>query len=460
MVCLGAMENRRGFGFWTGWFVVIASMVGSGILTNSGPILRETGSYSTLALVWVLGGILALAGALTLGELASGIPGAGGDYHFVKEAFGSVWGFVYGWAMGVFGFSAPIALVSYTTAVYLSPIVLPLFSGAVPENVFIMTVSSSLIIGFSLTHCLGHLSSSSVQVLTTLFNFTLLLALPVGALFSTHGTAAHFTMGKTMASVPTQSWGGYLILVLYAYTGWNAATFLSGEMRNPRRNLPLSLTLGCLAVTVLYLAVNFAYVCALSPEIMAKLSETEWQRLAQVSVTYLFNDRTAQIFSFLVSMGVLAALSAYILTGPRIFYAMAKDGLFLEVAGRLHPKTHVPVAAILMQGACALAFLWTGTFEQILNIAGYGLAVIGVLVVSTIFVIRRRTDFSPAFRTPLYPVPPLIFLAVSFWSLGVSFYDQPKTSAISLACIMSGLPIYFLFRKQGVNRIKSAPRVV
>lgn len=452
------MENRRGFGFWTGWFVVIASMVGSGILTNSGPILRETGSYAALGLLWVLGGVLALAGALTLGELSSGIPGAGGDYHFVKEAFGPVWGFVYGWGMGVIGFSAPIALVSYTTAVYLYPIIDPLLGGSVPENVFTMVISTGLIVGFSVTHCLGHLSSSSVQVLTTLFNFTLLLALPIGALLSPQGTTTHLTMGKTLASVPTPSWGGYLILVLYAYTGWNAATFLSGEMRNPRRNLPLSLTLGCLAVTLLYLAVNFAYACALTPEIMGKLSETEWQRLAQVSVTYLFGERLAQIFSFLVSLGVLAALSAYILTGPRIFYAMAKDGLFLEVAGRLHQKTHVPVGAILMQGACALLFLWTGTFEQILNIAGYGLAVIGVLVVSTIFVIRRRPEFNPAFRTPLYPLPPVIFLLVSFWSLGVSFYDQPKTSAISLLCMLSGVPIYFFFRKARSEAVPAQSR--
>lgn len=435
----------RGFGFWTGWFVVIASMVGSGILTNSGPILRSSGSYTALLITWAVGGILALCGAYTMGEVASGMPRTGGDYTYVREAFGPAIGFVYGWAMVVIGFGAPIALVAYTFANYLFPSV----SGLVPlgEKPFILLVATFLIIVFTLSHCLGHKSSSSVQIFTTFFNFVLLGALPVLALFSPHTDSGHIAATKSFTTVSLSDYGSHLILVLYAYTGWNAATYISGEIRDPQKNLPRTLGFGCLAAMGLYLAINWAYAAAISPELMARLSENEFGRLAEVTVSQLYGPAVARLFSLLVSLGILAALSAYILTGPRIVYAMAQDGLFPGFAAKIHSKSQVPVVAILVQGMLSLLFLWTGTFEQILGVAGYGLAVVGVLAVAPIFVLRRRPDFKPPFRVPLYPFTPALFLLVSLASLVVSFVQQPGISALSIASILAGFPLYFILKK-------------
>lgn len=436
----------RSFGFWTSWFVVIASMVGSGILTNSGPILKSTGSYWALLLTWGLGGLLSLIGALTLGEVASSYPRAGGDYTFVRMALGSAFGFVFGWSMVVIGFAAPIALVAYSTANYFYPMVGGL-GISIPERAFVLLGATFLICVFTLSHCLGHRSSSRVQSATTFFNFVLLGGFALAGIFAGQKGWSHFREGIPLSSVPAPTWGTNLIRALYAYTGWNAATYLAGEIKNPARNLPFGLGLGCLAVTILYLTINLTYAVAISPTTLSTLSPEQLNRIADISVLQLFGGKAAKIFSLLISLGMSAALSAFILTGPRIVYAMAGDGLFPSWAGKLHAVSQVPVIAILVQGIIALIFLWSGTFDQVLNFAGYGLAVIGIFTVAPILWLRRRADYHASFRIPFYPWTPLLFLAVSIASLIAGFMDDPKLSALSLGCILLGFPLYWIIRR-------------
>jgi len=437
----------RSFGFWTGWFVVLASMVGSGILTNSGPVLKSTQSYWALLAVWGLGGVLSLIGALTLGEIASSYPKAGGDYTYVRMALGPAFGFVFGWGMVVIGFAAPIALVAYTTANYFFPFVRGVGID-VPERLFVLLSATALIAFFTFSHSLGQRSSSRVQSATTFFNFLLLVCFALGAIFFGQGSWEHFRLGAPVDTISGPTWGTSLIRVLYAYTGWNAATYLAGEVKRPERNLPLTLGLGCLAVTLLYLIINVAYAFSISPTTLNALSPDELNRIAEISVTQLFGSGAARAFSFLVSVGMLAALSAFILTGPRIVYAMAHDGLFPAWAGKLHPRTQVPVVAILAQGAMALGFLWSGTFDQVLTFAGYGLAVIGIFTVTPIFLLRRRSDYRPSFRIPLYPFTPALFLLVSVVSLVAGFLDDPWFSSLSLGCILIGFPIYWVTARE------------
>lgn len=440
------------FGFWTGWFVVVASMVGSGILTNSGPILRSTGSYLGLLLIWAVGAVLALCGAFTLSEVASGIPKAGGDYTYVRVVFGPSIGFTYGWAMAVIGFAAPIALVAYTTASYLFPAARSLILHQFPaydlnEASFTLIFATVLISTLTVSHCLGHQSSSRVQAVTTLFNFLLLLFLGCILVLSPGSNWSSFSAGKSVFSSRISLWGTHLILVLYAYTGWNAAAYLAGEMKDAARTLPRCLIFGCLAVALLYLLVNIGYAVALSPTHLQSLSDNEWNRLAEVAVHQQFGPAAARVFSICVSLGVMASLSAFILTGPRIVYAMAHDGLFPAFAGKLHPKTEVPVFAILVQGILSLLFLWTGTFQQILDFAGYGLSVIGVLAVLPIFWLRGRSDFRPQFRVPAYPWVPLVFVGVSTFSLIGGLMENPGPSLLSVICICAGFPLYLILQK-------------
>ncbi len=438
----------KGFGFWTGWFVVVASMVGSGILTNSGPILAESGSYFGLMITWLVGGLIALCGAFTLAELASGLPGRGGDYAYVREALGPAWGFVYGWSMVVVGFAAPIALVAYATANYFSPLLLHAFGKYLSlshEREIVLILATLLILKFTLSHSLGHQSSAKVQAGITIFNVSVLIVASVLCIVSPQSSFAHFGQARPLSETGITHWGSHIILVLYAYTGWNASAYLSGEMRNPARNLPRTLIWGCLGVTGLYLLVNLAYSVTLSAQTISTLTAADQERLAEVSIHFAVGPLFAKIFSALISMGLLASLSAFIMTGPRIVHAMAHDGLFPKFAGNL--RGHVPLFAIVFQGLLSLIFLWSGTFEHVLEFAGYGLAVIGLLTVFPIFVLRKRTNFKPAFRTPFYPLPPIVFLTVSMASLILTFLDKPLSSLGSLATILMALPLYLLARR-------------
>ncbi len=425
-------------------------MVGSGILTNSGPILKVTGSFPTLMFLWTAGGLLALTGALSMSELASGITAVGGDYAYVHAAFGPAWAFLYGWSMVLVGFAAPIAVVAYTTASFLYPSFhhqgcdFGLSAAAFPQ-----VIATGLIIAFTLAHCYGHRESAWVQAATTLFKIVVLLGFTLFGLRG-GGDWTHLTAGafSSVLSGKLTALASGLVLVTYAYTGWNGAVYLAGETRDPSRLVPRCLTFGCLAVIAMYLLVNLFYTYALSvPEIRA-MSESEISRMAEIAVAKMLGERTARTFSFLTSLGVFASLSAFILTGPRIVFAMAHDGLCPAVFGKVHPRFQTPVLATLVQGLFALIFLWSGTFEQILNFASYGLTLLSTLVIAPIFILRRRPSFQPKFRVPGYPWTPLFFLLASLAILVGAACDEPVTAVLSIASMLIGLPIYALFRSR------------
>lgn len=441
----------RHFGFWTGWFVVVASMIGSGILTNSGPIMKATGSYSSLLLLWTVGGFLALAGALTMGELASGITRAGGDYAYVYEAFGPACGFTYGWAMVLLGFAAPIAVVAFTTASFLQPILHSAGAdGGLSPATLVPSLATFIILVLTLAHCFGQRGSSLVQASTTIFKLAVLLGFAVpGLLSASADLGGHWREATPLAAVRAPSLATGLILVMYAYTGWNGASYLGGETRDAERLVPRCLALGTLAVTGVYLLVNLFYVAALAPSAFASLGDTEISRLAPIAIGKVLGDRTAKVFSLLFSVEVFASLSAYILTGPRIVYAMAHDGLCPRVLGKLHARSRSPVLATLGQSAAALVFLWSGTFEQILEFTSYGLATISVLVVAPIFVLRRRPGFRPTFRVPGYPWTPLFFVVSSVVLIAGGAVDKPFLALASLASIGAGFPLYLAWQRLG-----------
>ena len=414
-------------------------MVGSGILTNSGPILKSTGSYPALFILWTLGGVIAAIGAMTLAELASGLPRSGGDYVFVREAFGPAIGFVYGWAMVLLGFAAPVALVSYTTVNFL---LVPLGLANSPSAVYIG--ATLLIITFTAAQCYSHRSSAWLQGATTLFKLAVLLLFAFGG-FGGTGTLSHFSAGTPLAAVKFSDYAMGLVLVLYAYTGWNAAAYLGGEIRDAVRTLPWCLLLGTAAVAALYLLVNLFYAFAVSVDDVKALTDSELNRLAEITVSRSLGNSTGALFSLLAGAGVLASLSAYLLTGPRIVYAMAHDRLFPSVAGKLG-ASGVPVPAVIFQGAFAIVFLWSGTFEQVLTFAGYGLTALGMLVVLPIYRLRGRPDFKPRFRVPGYPYTPAVFLILSSLTLVGGAMEAPGTAVLSLLSILVGFPLYFLSR--------------
>lgn len=430
---------RRSFGLSTSTYVVVASMVGVGILTTSGYTLKDTGSPLVLLGLWLVGGVLAACGALTVAELAAALPQAGGEYVFVRETYGRPWAFLYGWVSFLIGFSAPAAIMAHAAGRYLAG---PWLDSSGSDAVFRLLAAAFLVV-FSLLHIRGQSLGSRVQDVTTIVKVALLAAVALGGLASGRGSFANLA-AESPGSV---SWGVLaisLVYVMFSFSGWNAATYLAGEVREPGRTLPRALLLGCGGVTALYLLLNVVYVYALPAAEVAAMPYGRVEPIAAVAVERLFGPRASGPFSVVVGLGLLASVSAMVLTGPRVYYAMACDGLFPAVAARLSVRAGTPAVAIAAQTACSLVLLLTGRFHDILTYAGVGLSLSSFFVVLSVFVLRvRRPDLARPFRVPLYPVPPLLFLACTSWMIVFAFVQQPRWSTISVGSILAGIPVYY-----------------
>lgn len=427
-------------------FVVIASMVGTGILVSPGYAIRELESYPALLMLWCVGGVLALCGALSVAELATAMPRAGGEYVYLREAYGALPAFLAGWTSFIIGFSAPLAVNAHLAATYLlSPFgLLTEETGAWMPSI----VGACLILAMTVPNLLGHRQASWVQGLTTLVKLGLLGGIVVAGFAVGRGQFGHLAGGKPLASLEYSVVLTQLFWVMIAYTGWNAASYLAGEVREPSRTLPRSLLLGTGLVTLLYLALNlvFAYALPVADATAIKLEEVD--RFAIFAVERLFGTGISYFFSISIGVALLATLSAYLATGPRIYFAMARDGLFPSAAGVVSPRSGLPVNAILAQSICAIVILFSGTFEHIFQYTAVGLSLFSMLFIAAVFVLRwRRPEMDRPFRTPGYPVVPALYLLVTLMMIWAGFREWPWQSMISLGSILAGIPIYFVWTR-------------
>lgn len=443
-------ETPRSYGPWTGTFVVISSMVGAGILTSSGYTLRDTGNPFSLLLLWSVGGLIALFGAWCIAEMSTALPRSGGDYVLVREAFGWGAGVVAGWATFLLGFAAPTAVVALLAAEYAAAPLMRLLDYAEPPTWLGYAKSlgaSVLILIIGLVHCLGRTESSFFQGATTVAKLVTLAALAlVGIGFGTVDWN-HFSGKDWPSSGEWQSLSTGLIYVSYAYIGWNGAAYIAGEIRNPGRNLPLALVGGCLIVTGLYLLMNLFYVLALDPLEMMKKSPAEVGPIAELATREALGPSVSGWVSAFLGLGLIASVSAFLLTGPRVAMAMARDGAFPRFAGVLHPTWQTPARATLCQVVLSSSFCWSGSFLQVLDYTSVGLTAVSALVVSSIFPLRRRKDLTPTFRVPGHPLPALFLLGLSAWTI-LAVVADPKTripAVLSLATIALGIPLGWRF---------------
>lgn len=440
----------RRFGPWTGGLVTVASMVGVGILTTSGYTIQATESPSTLLLLWTLGGLLSLCGALTYAEMATMLPRAGGDYVFVREAYGDAIGFTYGWATFLLGFAAPTALIAHACIVYLlAPWRTTLFlADGGPD--WIAPAGASLVIFFlTVLHCRGQRSSAWVQNATTLFKFVLLSVFVIAGLIVSDDWS-RLTAGRSLRQ---QDFGVALlslVYVFYAYLGWNASVYLAGEIEEPARSLPRAIVGGCLVVTILYLALNLTFVLGIGPYGLQDAGGAEVEAVAETAGRHLFGERISNVLSILIGCGIFASVSAYILTGSRIAYAMAGDGLFPSFAGHLSPRFETPVHAIATLSVSAILLLWgshliagaADAFRELLSFTTVGLVLLTSLAVTALFVLRRRGLRTPEFRVPFYPLPPIVFLALTSLLMVYAIQRSPIPTLCGTATVLSGWPVY------------------
>ena len=438
-------ESDRRFGYWAGHFVVVGSMIGAGILTTSGDLLRKTGNPGALLALWALGGVLALCGALTIAELATALPKSGGDYIFVWSAFGRGAGFVSGWATFVLGFAAPTAVVAVTALGYLTAA----YTTDPDERAALRNVvkagASLLILAVGVIHTRGHRHSSGLQASATVLTAAVLLVIAVGGILFGRGDWNHLaaTTLPTASQWPKLAVG--LVFVSYAYAGWNGAGYLAGEIRDPVRTLPRCLVGGTLTVTVLYVLVNLAFVYALNPVETSAKSKEDVEEVAQLAVRAMFGEVAARVVGVALGLCLVATVSAFVLTGPRIAFAMARDGVFPAFAGRLHATRLTPVPATLLLSIMAAAMVWIGSLSELLDYASVGLGVLAGLTVASVFPLRRK-EVPGAYRMPLYPLPPIAFLALTVLSIGYTLADRERLvpGLLSIATLLAGIPLSYL----------------
>jgi len=442
---------RREIGLFSATILVIANMVGTGIFTTSGFILAEVGSAGALLLCWLFGGIFALCGALCYGELGARFPRAGGEYVFLTESFGRPVGFLSGWISLFVGFSAPIAAAAIAFATYSfeafsipvgDPVVIAIGEWRIVTLSWLNAVAIAVVILFSLVHYHSLHVGSNIQNGLTIFKIALIVVFILAGVMFGKGSANHF-MAASTTSLSAEKFAVALIFVSFAYSGWNAAAYLGGEIVRPQRNIPLALALGTAVVIVFYLLLNGVYLYALPPGQMQGVLE-----VGARSATALFGASISQLFSGAVALGILSVLSAMIMTGPRIYYAMSRDGLFFSIFGRLDMTRKTPAAAIFLQTALAVVMVLTAAFDTLLIYIGFTLALCAMLTVMGLMRIRRRKEVVElAYRTFGYPVTPLIFILGNAWIIFFSLKSRPVAGLAGLATIAAGLAVYHFFQR-------------
>lgn len=430
-------ELQRKFGLSTATYVVIASMVGTGILISPGFMMASLQNYPLIFGLWVLGGLLALCGALCVAELAAALPRAGGEYVYLREAYGPMPAFLSGWTSFFLGFAAPLAVASYISAEYL------LTPFGLGTGYQIQVLAAIIIVVITLPNLLGHRLSAWTQDFTTLIKLGLFVGLVVLAAIFGGGRLSHVTEGEPIAQVGLGTAATQLFYVMFAYSGWNAASYLAGEVKNPGKTLPRSLLLGAGSVVLLYLAVNLVFAYAVP---LADVGFHNATQVPKLAVENLFGTGAANAFSVLLGLTFLATVSAFIITGPRVYYAMARNGLFPSIAARISAKGQVPVYGMILQSLLAIIILFATDFLNLYQYAAVGLSLFAMLFVGAVYVLRwRRPDLERPFRVPGYPVVPAIFLLVTLFTAVFAFKEWPRPSLYCVGSILLGIPVYYIW---------------
>jgi basic amino acid/polyamine antiporter, APA family len=449
---------KAGFGLATATFVIVSSMIGVGILTTSGHTVAKLGSNQLMLALWAVGGLVALCGALTLAELSAALPRSGGEYVIFFEAYGPLPAFLAGWVSFQFGFSAPIAAAASAASSYL---LAPFALGDRVETIARPILGSATILGFAAIHASGRGRSVKIQGVVTVLELAFLVAFVVAGLVAGWGHFANLDDRPPMTARLPVDLLFALVYISYGYTGWNAASYLAGEIGDASRRLPLAILMGTGLVTVLYLALNLVYALALPSGEIRKLAtggrSDAVDPIAQLAAGRLFGPWWADRLSIGVGLILLSTLSAYLLTGPRVTFAMARAGQFPRFFGRVSPRTGTPLLATMLQAGWAVVLLWSGSFGQIVLYAGVGLSLASLLSVGAVYVLRvRQPDLPRPFLVPGYPWVPAIYLVATAALIVAVFAEEPRISLYSILTIFSGLPVYALM-KRGKPRSSAAP---
>ena len=427
---------KRKLGAFDAAAIVVSNVIGGGIFFVPVIVAGLVPSPGAMLAVWLAGGALALAGAMAYAELAAVRPHAGGEYVYLRDAFGPLAAFLSGWTSFVAGFSGAIAASTLALADYVTRFV-PGASGAKP------VIALAAIAALTLVHVRGLGPGRLVQnVLAALKVGGIVIIVALGFAFG-RGDASHLTASGPVAVVP---WVMALVPVMFSYSGWNAAAYVAEEVRDPGRNVPLALGLGTVAVVVLYLLLNALYLYALP---IAELSAVPGGRLMDTVAERLLGHAAGTLLALFTIVGLSASVSAMVLAGPRVYFAMARDGMFVRAAGRVHPRFHTPAAAIVAQSVWSSVLVLSGTLSQLVSYTGFAVVLFSAIAVLALFVLRRRDGGAARpFSAIGYPWGPGLFVAASAVMLANEMWRNPVPTLVGAALIVAGVPVYYVIRSR------------
>jgi APA family basic amino acid/polyamine antiporter len=434
-------ELPRRIGIFTAGCLLVSNVVGSGIFTTTGFMARDLGDPWLILAIWLFGALLALAGALSYSELGTALPVAGGEYAYLRRAYGPLVGFLSGWTSFTIGFSAAIAAGAMSFASYLLQII-PFHSENGPLSTGIALTLIWVVTAF---HLAGAGSGGFLQRLLTILNIGAILILVLGVLMLGKGNWSHFSLsapditpgfGATMVS---------LIFVTYAYSGWNAAAYVAGEIVDPGRTIPRAMIGGTLFVGLLYLVVNGIYLYALP---VTELGQPPILPVANKVAATMLGSTGTLVVTVLLCLSIAGAVSAMVWAGPRVYYAMAQDGLIPSLFAKIPGIQQAPINSILLQSLWASVLILSGSFERLVIYSGTVLMIFNALAVGALLILRRQEPTLPRpYRTPLYPFVPAFYLLVSTVIVGVALYERPVEGGLGIATVLAGTPLYLLWQR-------------
>ncbi|MCP5049428.1 MAG: amino acid permease [bacterium] len=453
-------ELKRQLNLFDSTMIMVGIVIGSGIFLTTGIMAASIPSASMILLVWLTGGLLTLAGALTYAELGAAMPEAGGQYVYLKKAYGPLFGFLFGWVLFLVYIPGAIAALSAAFAEYTGYF----FPKLSFHNILFAQELDILGISFKFSLSAGKLVAIAAIIFLTVMNYigtrfgkgiqNVLTVIKIGALFAI--VILGFTMGKGQpidysfnpaGMTITGIISGFalaLVAVSWAFDGWNNINFVAGEIKNPQRNIPLAMIWGTVIITVLYVLVNYIYLYALPIDQMA--GEI---RIAEKAATVLFGGTFAAVISAAVVVSTFGSLNGTILAGPRVFYAMAKDGLFFKRMAAVHPKYGTPAFSIAAQAVWACILALSGTFEELLTYVVFVAIIFWISAAFSVFTLRKKfPDMPRPYKTWGYPVVPALFIIASFGILINTLLEKPMEALAGLVITIIGVPVYFYWKRK------------
>ena len=431
----------RRLGPFDATMIVMGGIIGSGIFMNPYVVARQVQTPALILFVWIAGGMVALAGSFIYSELASRRPNVGGQYAYLRDGIHPLPAFLYGWALLLVIQSGGMAAVALTFARYFRELV------QIEAADWLIAVATLSML--TLINCIGVWAGSTTQSILMILKIAGILLLVFFGFFFGKKAAGPAAQSPPVSLDFLTTLGAAMVPVLFAYGGWQTSGFVAGEMKNPRRDLPVGLLVGVSGVIALYLAVNAVCLYVLGPHGLAQTNTP-----ASAVMRAALGDRGGMMIAAVIAISTLGFLSQGMLTAPRVYFAMAEDGLFFRKVASIHPRTRVPVLAILLQGIAAVIVALSGKYEQILNyVISADFLFFGLTGLALILIRKsdrnagESTALQGLFKVPGHPVTTIFFIAVSWLIVVNTLYKYPFDSIIGFALILLGVPVYYFWMK-------------